>query len=138
MLAVVVSAKLSARARVIQEANDKGFVDDYYSQLRNVFAKQHLVPTYGMGRVSALIRHLQPTGNLLLRAIDAEGHGIATGIVPAMHDRAYFWRRRAGEPINTCGRTSCCFGMPFSTGRVAPSTLLTWVELETTRDNARR
>jgi Acetyltransferase (GNAT) domain len=77
---------------VVQEANDKGFVDDYYSQLRDVFAKQHLVPTYGMGRVSALIRHLLPTGNVLLvRAIDADGHCIATGVFPAMHDRAYFW-----------------------------------------------
>lgn len=77
---------------VIQEANDAAFADDYYSQLRDVFAKQHLVPTYSRSRVSALIRHLQPTGNLLLlRAIDGDGHCIATGIFPAMHDRAYFW-----------------------------------------------
>jgi hypothetical protein len=77
---------------VIQEASDEGFVDDYYSQLRGVFTKQHLVPTYGMGRVSARIRHLLPTGNvLLLRALDADGHCIATGNFPAMYDRAYFW-----------------------------------------------
>jgi CelD/BcsL family acetyltransferase involved in cellulose biosynthesis len=77
---------------IIQEANDAAFADDYYNQLRDVFAKQRLVPTYSRERVSALIRHLQPTGNLLLlRAIDAEGHCIATGIFPGMHDRAHFW-----------------------------------------------
>lgn len=77
---------------VIQEADDEGFVDDYYSQLRDVFGRQHLVPTYEMGRVSALIRHLQPTGNVLLaRAIAPDGHCIATGIFPAMYNRAYFW-----------------------------------------------
>jgi len=77
---------------VIQEASDAGFVDDFYSQLTNVFAKQSLIPTYGKDRVSALIRHLQPTGNLLLlRAIEPDGHCIATGISIAMHDRAELW-----------------------------------------------
>lgn len=77
---------------VIQEAKDAAFADDYYCQLVDVFARQGLIPTYDAARVSALIRHLQPAGNLLLlRAIDAEGHCIATGIFPAMHDRAYFW-----------------------------------------------
>jgi hypothetical protein len=36
---------------VIQEASDAGFVDDYYSQLTDVFAKQRLIPTYGKDRV---------------------------------------------------------------------------------------
>lgn len=77
---------------VIQEAADAGFVDDYYSQLTEVFAKQHLVPTYSRGRVTALVRHLQPTVNLLLlRAIDADGRCIATMITLGMHDRAEVW-----------------------------------------------
>ncbi len=77
---------------VIQEANDAGFVDDYYSQLTDVFAKHNLIPTYGKKRVTALIRHLKPTGNLLLlRAIDPDGHCIATGISFAMHDHAELW-----------------------------------------------
>jgi CelD/BcsL family acetyltransferase involved in cellulose biosynthesis len=77
---------------VIQEACDVGFVDDYYSQCVDVFAKQRLVPTYSKGRVAALIRHLQPTGNLsLLRAINAEGRCIATVISLAMNNRAELW-----------------------------------------------
>jgi len=77
---------------VIQEASDAEFADDYYNQLTDVFAKQRLIPTYGKDRVSALIRHLQPTGNLLLlRAIDADGHCVATLISVGMHNRAEVW-----------------------------------------------
>jgi CelD/BcsL family acetyltransferase involved in cellulose biosynthesis len=76
----------------VQAAHDAGFVDDYYSQLIDVFAKQRLVPTYNKERVAALIRHLQPTGNLLLlRAIDSDGRCIATAISLAMNNRAELW-----------------------------------------------
>ena len=76
----------------IEEANDLEFADDYYAQLRDVFAKQSLVPTYDKARVTELIRHLQPTGHLLLlRARDADGRCIATGIFPAMNRWMYFW-----------------------------------------------
>lgn len=84
--------KASRLGVIVQEASDAGFVDDYYSQLIDVFAKRRLVPTYGKERVSALIRHLQPTGKLLLlRAIDADGQCIATLISVGMHNRAEVW-----------------------------------------------
>ncbi len=77
---------------VIEEAQDERFADDYYAQLRDVFAKQGLVPTYDKARVEALIRHVLPTGLLLLvRARDPEGKCIATGIFPAMNRHAFFW-----------------------------------------------
>ena len=83
------SAKLGV---TIEEASDEGFADDYYAQLCDVFAKQSLVPTYGKQRVQLLIRHMMPTGNLLLlRARAPDGRCIATGIFLGMHDRAYFW-----------------------------------------------
>ena len=87
------SIRLATREGVvIQEARDAGFVDDYYSQLTDAFAKDNLIPTYSRNRVEALIRHLQPTGNLLLlRAIGPDGHCISTGISMAMHDRAELW-----------------------------------------------
>ena len=76
----------------IEEANDGSFVDDYYPQLEDVFAKQSLVPTYSRERVRALIEHLLPTGRLLLlRARSADGTCIATGIFPAMNDTMFFW-----------------------------------------------
>jgi hypothetical protein len=77
---------------VIEEAQDDAFADDYYAQLQEVFASQSLVPTYDKERVRLLMKHLLPTGMLLLlRARDAEGHCIATGIFPAMNRHMYFW-----------------------------------------------
>ena len=76
----------------IEEASDPAFADDYYEQLQDVFAKQGLVPTYKVDRVRSLIKHLQPTGNLLLvRARDSEGKCIATGIFPGYNKIAEFW-----------------------------------------------
>lgn len=76
----------------IEEARDEAFAGEYYEQLRDVFAKQGLVPSYGLDRVQALIRHLLPTGRLLLlRARDPDGKCIATGIYPGMNRVAQFW-----------------------------------------------
>ncbi len=77
---------------VVEEAHDLDFADDYYAQLKDVFAKQSLVPTYGIDRVRELIKCLYPSGHLLLlRARDADGLCIATGIFPAFNDTAFFW-----------------------------------------------
>lgn len=77
---------------LVEEAHDLGFADDYYAQLRDVFAKQSLVPTYGIERVRQLITHIHPTGHLLLlRARDRQGRCIATGIFPHMNGVMYFW-----------------------------------------------
>lgn len=77
---------------VIEEASDMDFANDYYEQLKDVFRKQSLVPTYGIDRVQELLRHLQPTGHLLLlRAKNPEGLCIATTIFPAFNDTMYFW-----------------------------------------------
>ena len=76
----------------IEEASDESFADDYWVQLKDVFAKQGLTPPYGVDRVRALIAHLRPTGRLLtLRARDAQGRPIATGIFPASEEMMYFW-----------------------------------------------
>jgi CelD/BcsL family acetyltransferase involved in cellulose biosynthesis len=76
----------------IEEAGDLEFATEYYAQLQDVFAKQSLVPTYDATRVEELIRHLQPTGRLLLlRARSSQGQCIATGIFPAMNGTMYFW-----------------------------------------------
>jgi hypothetical protein len=77
---------------IIEEAKDPAFADEYYAQLQDVFAKQALVPTYGIERVRRLIAHLHPTGNLLLlRARDKNGRCIATGIFPHLNGVMHFW-----------------------------------------------
>lgn len=76
----------------LEEAHDLAFADEYYAQLQEVFLKQGLVPAYGVGRVRALIRNLEPTGRLLLlRARDPEGKCIATGIFAGFNKIAEFW-----------------------------------------------
>lgn len=84
--------KATSSGVVLEEADDIGFADEYLAQLRDVFAKQSLVPTYDVDRVATLIRLLQPTGRLLLlRARNADGECIATGIFPALNRTMYFW-----------------------------------------------
>jgi Acetyltransferase (GNAT) domain len=76
----------------IEEAHDLAFADEYYEQLKDVFAKQKLVPTYPVERVRSLVKHLEPAGRvLLLRARDPEGKCIATGIFPGFNKIAEFW-----------------------------------------------
>jgi hypothetical protein len=76
----------------IEEAHDLAFADEYYEQLKDVFAKQGLVPTYGVDRVRSLVKHLEPTGRVLLvRARDAQGKCIASGIFPGFNKIAEFW-----------------------------------------------
>ena len=77
---------------VIEVAEVAAFAEDYFAQLRDVFAKQRLVPTYDVHRVRRLIAHLHPTGQLLLlRARDSSGRCIATGIFPYLNGVMYFW-----------------------------------------------
>ena len=86
--------RLKDRIDPIEEADpaDPTFADEFYNQLRDVFAKQNLVPTYSIDRVRALIRNLAPAGRiLLLRARDPEGRCIATAVLPWYHRTMYFW-----------------------------------------------
>ncbi|GIF16491.1 lipid II:glycine glycyltransferase FemX [Actinoplanes teichomyceticus] len=78
---------------VIEEAGaDPAFADEFYDQLRDVFAKQNLVPTYSVERVRSLIRHLFPVGRIsLLRARDSDGRCIATAVLPWYRRTMYFW-----------------------------------------------
>jgi lipid II:glycine glycyltransferase (peptidoglycan interpeptide bridge formation enzyme) len=77
---------------VVYKHRTCNIADDYHTQLTDVFAKQQLIPTYGIERVRALIQRILPTGMLLLlRARDPEGHCIATGIFLIKNDRMYFW-----------------------------------------------
>jgi hypothetical protein len=77
---------------VIEEAHDLEFADEYYAQLEDVFAKQGKVPTYSIERVRLLLKHMLPTGRLLaVRARNADGRCIATGLYPGMNDVAFFW-----------------------------------------------
>lgn len=87
----------------IEEAHDVTFADQYHDQLKEVFAKQGLVPTYDIERVRALIRNLDATGRLLLlRARDPQGKCVASGIFPGYNEIAEFWGNasyRSGQAL---------------------------------------
>jgi len=77
---------------IIEEASDEQFAEDFSAQFKDVFAKQGLIPHFGADRVRVLIKHVHPTGMLLLlRARDPEGRCIATGVFPAMNQTAFYW-----------------------------------------------
>jgi hypothetical protein len=84
---------------IVEEARDLDFADDYAAQYVDVMAKQGMTPHFGADRFRAMIRHVGPTGMLLLlRARDPEGHCIATGIYPATNQTAFYnngasWRQ---------------------------------------------
>ena len=62
-----------------------GFVAEYYAQVSAAFARRDREPTYPAERVAALLRHLAPTGHLLvLRARTPDGEPAATGIFPGL------------------------------------------------------
>jgi hypothetical protein len=76
----------------VEEAHDLAFADEYYEQLKDVFAKQGKLPTYRLDRVRILLKHMLPTGRLLaVRARDPEGRCIATSLYPGMNEMAFFW-----------------------------------------------
>jgi CelD/BcsL family acetyltransferase involved in cellulose biosynthesis len=85
---------------VIEEAHDDPeFAEQFYDQLRDVFAKQNLVPTYSIDRVRSLIRNLEPAGRvLLLRAREPGGRCIATAVLPWYHRTMYFWGGASYRP----------------------------------------
>jgi hypothetical protein len=77
---------------LIEEAHDEHFADDYYDQLKDVFAKQNLIPTFDRDRTKKLIHHLLPTGRLLLlRAYSREGKCVGTSIYVAANNVAEYW-----------------------------------------------
>jgi CelD/BcsL family acetyltransferase involved in cellulose biosynthesis len=69
------------------------FVAEYYDQVSTAFAKRDRTPTYPAERVASLLRHLGPTGHLLvLRARTPDGRPAATGIFPGLPGgTAEFW-----------------------------------------------
>lgn len=75
---------------LVRDSDDPAFVDEYYRELKEVFAKQNLVPTYPIGRVKSLFGNLKPD---LLFALEVklEDEIIATGVFPHDDGCVYFF-----------------------------------------------
>ena len=71
---------------------DISFADEFHEQLRDVFGRQGLVPTYGIERDRQLIRTVHPSGQLLLlRVRSPDGAIAATGVVVGRNRTAVNW-----------------------------------------------
>lgn len=84
----------AARCEVIIEeaAGDDDFAHEYYEQLKDVFRKRGLIPTYSLETVRIFLQRLYPTGHLLLlRARNDDGRCIATGISHGINTFAQLW-----------------------------------------------
>ena len=75
----------------VEAVTDRAFVATYYAQLRDVFARQRLVPTYGPERVEALWDELMPAGRLLALRVVHGGETVAAGLFPHDDRMMFFW-----------------------------------------------
>jgi Acetyltransferase (GNAT) domain len=111
----------------LEEAHDLAFADEYYEQLKDVFAKQSLVPTYSVERVRALVRNLEPGGNvLLLRARDPEGKCIATGIYPGFNQIAEFWGNASFRAYQSLRPNEACHWYAMRYWKKRGATIFDW------------
>lgn len=112
---------------IIEEAHELAFADEYYEQLKDVFAKQGLVPTYSVERVRSLVKHLEPTGNILLvRARDAEGKCIATGIYPGFNQIAEFWGNASFRAYQNVRPNEACHWYAMRYWKKRGATIFDW------------
>ena len=71
---------------------DEQFAEEFYEQLKDVFAKQGMVPTFGLNKVKCLLSHLEDRETVLcLRVRDPEGVSIATSIFLGYNKKMFFW-----------------------------------------------
>lgn len=111
----------------IEEAHDLAFADEYYEQLKDVFAKQSLVPTYSVERVRSLVRNMAPTGNvLLIRARDPEGKCIATGIYPGFNKIAEFWGNASFRAYQNLRPNEACHWYALRYWKQRGATIFDW------------
>lgn len=68
---------------IVEEKYDSDFINEFYRELQEVFAKQGLVPTYNIERVKALFKNLKPESLFALQ-VKYDDKIIATGIFPRM------------------------------------------------------
>ena len=77
---------------VIEQACEPGFAEEYYAQYVEVMQRHALQPAFRLETVQLMLKHLLPTGHLLLlRARLPNGECIATGLFLAFQHTAVFW-----------------------------------------------
>ncbi len=76
----------------IQPVCELKFAEEYYAQYHEVMHRHALQPAYGLETVRLMLKHLLPTGHLLLLRADLpSGESIATGLFLYFGQTAVFW-----------------------------------------------
>ncbi len=75
---------------LVEDIQDSSFINEYYHELVEVFARQGLVPSYNIERVRHLWESLKPNHIFPIKAIH-NGKTLATGIFVHDDRRLYFW-----------------------------------------------
>jgi hypothetical protein len=75
----------------IAEPNEQ-FADEYFDELKDVFSKQNLIPTYTSNKIKRLIFCLKDSSMLLcLRVLNNEGKPIASSIFIGFKEKFFYW-----------------------------------------------
>lgn len=76
----------------IKQIKDPSFAEEYYAQYTDVMKRHSLSPAFKFESVQLMLEYMLPSNNLLLlRAENADGVGIATGIFLAANRTGIFW-----------------------------------------------
>jgi hypothetical protein len=77
---------------VVEQAHDAAIADEFYDQYLQVMREKGLLPPYPRSRPRLLFHHLAGVGLLIsLRARNANGDVVATGLFPHDDTTLYFW-----------------------------------------------
>lgn len=97
--------------------SDESFVDEYYAQIQDVFARHRKTVPFTKVRVLQLFRHMKASGHLLAVAVRKPDDQlcIATGIFVIACSEIYLWGWAHREEF----------------GRLHPIELLTWTGMQT-------
>lgn len=75
----------------VERTTDPAFIQQYYAQVKDVFLRQRLVPTYGPERVQFLWDSLMPAGRLLALRVWYRNEVVGSGLFPFDDRMIYFW-----------------------------------------------
>jgi len=76
---------------IVEDTNDPRIIDEYYSQLKKVFARQRLVPTYSWRTPQVLFNCLKKEDLLFSLQVKYGQEVIATGLFPHDDKCVYFF-----------------------------------------------
>jgi len=83
--------KAEKNGLTVEDTSDPQIIDKYYEQLKEIFGKQKLAPTYPRERVATLFHLLKDKRLLYSLWVKYENKIIATGLFPHDSQVVYFW-----------------------------------------------